>query len=428
MAETFKDLIQEIKTNLTLQQVAEQFNLGYSLEDGYHDCPLCGATGTKFSVRRGQSYYCYRCMAQEKPGDCFDYLIKIGKAKSFSEAASVIIKAFPEYNTRHAHIQLEKAVVGRQAILEKAYAFYRQELNDEVLDILNARGWYKSIESIPPGFCPHPDFLKSKGFSEEELTSCGLLSRYGSELFKEGIVFPIRNTQGHLVHLQCRATLEDTHYRWMSTKVAEAEDSKVGEINDYFFNSDRAMKACAETDLPLFITEGISDGYSALELDLHVVSTLGTHPNFEKNKDLFSKATTVYVLYDNDKYPIGDDNAGSLKSWQRVLPRLVKLQSIFPELIIYCCTPPDRPGLKDINDWLLSGLKLQDFISLLMDKALPLIDFIINHAAVTPQNCHALLELCCLQKDTLFAEKKLIAYAHKHELDIIAILQKAKAW
>lgn len=339
----------------------------FVLRNGYQDCPFCGRP-KKFVVKDDWFFRCYHpdCVAHSWHFG-YDFAVLKKWYKTTLEARKAL-----SANTTFTG----KNWYERVRFLKRVFYCYISAIDDVSLDFANSRGWVYALDSHPIGYAPGDTYLQSKGFDLKELIKYGLAYEGGKEFFKERIIFPIHNPTGALIHLQGRSLDAECEPRWLSTKSGNIDsfgDSQV-EISNCLFNIHNINKGDS-----VILTEGISDGYSALELQQKVISSLGLEPKLASYCKLLTECKELTAVYDNDKYPIGHNLQGRYKSWLSILPKLVELKLRAPELPIYCCTPPALPGVKDLNDWLnkmsLTKDTFEDYIS---KHRIPLEEFCIE--------------------------------------------------
>lgn len=315
--------------------------LGFNYQKGYsNECPFCGKH--KLSVNEDYAY-CFMsgCEANQK-NDIFSWLILTGSEPNFNEAYEAVANYWKINTNSSGHY-----ISSRPRILERIFGAYNDINSLAPYEYLLGRGYKSSIETLPIGYSDSPTYLRSRGFTEEELTTAGLLSKSNSELFYSHIIFPIRDCQGRLRHFQGRL-INKEGTRWINSKGKENQT-----INFYLFNEDNAYGS-----EKIYLTEGISDGLSLIELVgvNSVVSCFGTTPSLETHKELFSSTKELIAIFDNDRTDLTQDEEERLKSWKNILPKLIALKIKFPELHIKCLMPPKKAGIKDINDWYNYGL------------------------------------------------------------------------
>lgn len=364
---------QLIKETVGLREVALP---EFHLKDGYQNCPFCSRS-RKFKVTGDRWFKCFHpgCKAAAG-GDIFTFLQLSGKAPDFQSAVQLALPAKGR-STR--------AVSRRLDTLRRAFNAYTSALNDDkVLAFLSSRGWGKALLTTKIGFAPtvtDTGYLQFSGLALDDLVAAGLAYESGREFFNSRIIFAVTDRAGQIVHLQGRSILPDSDLRWLSTPstVGRSKTPIVSPINAYVYN-EQIFSAAPSV---LYLTEGISDGYSLLELGLDAISCFGLEPQLTRYADSFSNVKTLIAVFDNDRYPQGQPLGGAYKSWSRVIHHLIELSMHVTSLQIYCLVPPQTwttggkitTGIKDVNDWLRAGLDTDQFVAYVKANAVPLVEF-----------------------------------------------------
>ena len=277
----------------------------------------------------------------------------------------------------------------RSQLLEKCLSIYKDYLwaheGKQALDYLRERGFLDStIRDYRLGYAPNFNCLRSKGISASDLAKEGLFED-NKEYYSKRIILPIRDRLGHLVHFTGRYALpitDDSIPRYKDTKKANNKGTKdflvfESEISNYLKNSDT-----------LYVGEGYPDTLSLRQLGLPAVGSLGLEKltgHYSKLKDF----KNIVFMFDNDTYDA--DNLKykrEYKSWVRVVPQLIDLQIVLPNINFYTCLVPANTKTKqkfykptkDINEWISVGeltgdevksyitLKKKEFVTSLVDK------------------------------------------------------------
>lgn len=381
----------KLKESNSLTDLANKF--GFSFKEGYNNkCPFCGKS--KLSVNYSY-YYCFRANCEgNKGGDIFNLLQKTKIANSFNEAYNLVISQLGYKIDNGIHFMKMNS---RSSILEEAFKLYNQFTNTHVWDYLLDRGFRSVLEEIPIGFCPKSNFLKDYGFTHEDLDKAGLLSRSQKELFYNHIIFPIYDSCGRLIHLQGRNLDQSSDFRWINTR---AEDNL--SITNYFFNRNHISDSIEK----VYLSEGISDGFTLIELlgKEKVISCIGTSPSLSKDKDLFSSKKELIAIFDNDCF-IDNYSYSIPKSWSNALKPLLNLKINFPNLDIFCISPPNKPYITDINDWFLrENLTSKSFINHVEYYKSYIFDFVLSNFSVMQFHDY-LIDYLCNYEDKILEEK-----------------------
>lgn len=316
------------------------------LKEGYQDCPFCKRP-KKLRVTGDQHYKCFHPECG-KSGSVYDFLIQMGRAKSFQEAATVLGSNYSKSS--------KKDWFRRMTTLTTAFELYEVAITDECLSYLNDRGYGEVLESQRFGYAPDGGYLQERGMRLADLVEVGLAYQTGQEFYRNRVVFPVCDREGRIVHFQGRSLDADAEVRWLATPSrSDQSEIAISPITHYLYNAHSYLRTEEEIDV-LFLQEGVSDCLSMLQLGVKAVACFGVEVSLVRHTALFEKVKHLFVMLDGDRYAVGTPKAGLYKSWTPMLSHLVDLKKSLPNLEIWCAPPPNQPGIKDINNWLRSGL------------------------------------------------------------------------
>ena len=326
-------MLAELKAHAPLLEVAAALCPELPLREGTNDCPFCGRR-RKLTVR----YDRFRCHhpACGARGDVFDLLVRLGKAPNLSSAVRMVANL--------------KGQTRPTSSLDSIWEHYRQDPSP-------AADWAASrhLPLAEIGYGHEPDFLRRLGWPSARLQAWGLLSGQ-RELMAGRVVFPLRDLDGRVIHLQGRALDADTEPRWLSTARSDSPP-----VDRYWIHPQSIAKAKRE-NLPLLLAEGATDTLSLVGLGLPAVGTPGVNVSLSRLTRALEGVVGLVAVYDNDVYPLGSPLAGQYKSWLAVIPELVEL-AVTTNLPIICAPPPSIPGCKDYNDWIRAGVGLESIVN-----------------------------------------------------------------
>lgn len=344
----------------------------------YNDCPFCGKKGKAFIINKGKDIRCFssKCSSKIK-GDRFLNVIDaysiINNHKSFSENIKDLKDKIQE--KKGYILNIEEQIDKRNNFLEKVLFIYKNCLWDlregEISrNYLSERGFSnKTIQSMELGFAPNFSILRHKGLNNKELIENNLLSNKGIEYYQNCIIIPVRDYYGKLIHLQGRSIFpipkdengEEIYLRYKSTKNYKDLPS----ISECLYGENCLFMYSQRKNPILYITEGVFDCLSLIELGYPAVSMFGI--NSLKNQTYkLNKFNEIVIIGDNDKFD--EDHLlypGKYKSWSRLNNQIYDLQLKQPNKIIYTWKPPNKFKnviIKDVNDFFI-----QDKIALKKD-------------------------------------------------------------
>lgn len=328
------NIIQQIKNEYSMLAVIDKFNITELNLDSSNKgaCPVC-ANEKAFKVY-DNNFKCFRC---GEHGDVLNLLVLTKRASSLDSAINLLsnkeVPTFKKYKRRASAL----------SEVYKVYEQHAKENKEVIFEYIGKRGWDKILYN-KIGLATPSLKIEHKGITTRHLKDCELLTNYGKDYYDNHIIFPVYNKYRSLVHL-CGRALDDREVRWKSTK---GEPS----ITKHFYNSDQLFFNSDSSNY-LIICEGISDGVSLEQLGVPYISQFGIHVKLETYKEDFAKFDYLIFCYDRDKYPLGNDKVGEYKSWGPMLPKIIDLAISFKKPIYFLMTP-NKPGIKDLNDWLLS--------------------------------------------------------------------------
>ena len=308
-----------------------------------------------------QLYHCFGC---EEGGDIFNYVMKKRNLK-FNEAVNYLAENLNIRGpVKKMKISLKQKAapeptgidpLKRIAILERLTEIYHKNLleSPEALKYLEQRGigTPEIINTFKPGFSKGnlAEMLSKTGEELEILEALGIIrrlkNRFGKEslfeVFKDCIIFPIMDSENHVVEIYGRAINEEAivKHRYLKGK------------HEGVFNS-KAFKVFEE----IIITEGIIDALSFVRLGFkNVTASFGTQGFTENHLKLMEESNTrkVVIAYDND-------GAGKLAS--RKLSERLKQEGFINSRIL---TLPEE--FKDINELLMKSPEAGQIIKSLME-------------------------------------------------------------
>lgn len=265
--------LDELRSRLSLTQVvgrkvmwdARKSNQGKG--DMWASCPFHQEKTASFHVddRKG-FYYCFGCHAK---GDAISF-VKETENVGFMEAVEILAReAGMQMPARDPRAQ-EKADRRSQLaeVMEQAVQFFRLQLNTGAAgparDYLARRGLNgAALERWEIGFAPAGwqglwDHLRGKGVAEELIHGAGLAkasSKGGKpyDVFRNRIMFPIRDARGRAIAFGGRAMDPDDNAKYLNSPETELFDK-----GRNLFNHGPAREAAGK-GAPLIVAEGYMD-------------------------------------------------------------------------------------------------------------------------------------------------------------------------
>lgn len=267
-------------------------------------CPFHSEKTPSFFVYpQTQSFYCFGCGAG---GDVITFIRRIENLE-YMEAVRFLAEkcglTVPDSQ------QEDERAVQRRRILEinreTARFFHAQLMSEQgkqAYDYLTRRGRdRKTIRHFGLGYAPEgwrvlSDYLKSKGFTEEEMVAANVAvnSKRGSvyDRFRNRVMFPIIDLRGNVVGFGGRA-LDDQGAKYLNTS-----DTPVFKKSRNLF----AMNFAKTSKQPgLILAEGYMDVIAIHQAGFdNAIATLGTALTDEQARLISQYTDKVILAYDSD--------------------------------------------------------------------------------------------------------------------------------
>ncbi len=255
-------------------------------------CPFHGEKTPSFVVTPTRdTWHCFGC---SKHGDIFTFVME-RDGLAFPEAlAQLAARAGVELDERTKHEDARNARL--REVMEAAIAFYHAVLMNSkqgaaALDYLRGRGFTDAIiEKQQLGWAPGGwdtlgrNLARKRQVNPQELLDCGLASprqRGGGvyDRFRERVIFPIRDANGHAVGLGGRILGKegtDPDGRDHGPKYLNSPATTLFDKSRTLYLIDRAKSAIRKTGQAV-IVEGYTDALMAHQGGFeNVVASLGT--------------------------------------------------------------------------------------------------------------------------------------------------------
>ena len=267
-------------------------------------CPFHSEKTPSFFVYpQTQSFYCFGCGAG---GDVITFIRRIENLE-YMEAVRFLAEKFGL--TVPDSQQEDERAVQRRRILEinrEAARFFHAQLMSEqgkqAYDYLTRRGRdRKTIRHFGLGYAPEgwrvlSDYLKTKGFTEEEMVAANVAvnSKRGSvyDRFRNRVMFPIIDLRGNVVGFGGSA-LDDQGAKYLNTS-----DTPVFKKSRNLF----AMNFAKTSKQPgLILAEGYMDVIAIHQAGFdNAIATLGTALTDEQARLISQYTDKVILAYDSD--------------------------------------------------------------------------------------------------------------------------------
>ena len=284
-------------------------------------CPFHGEKTASFYVTPNrESWKCFGCGLG---GDVFSFVMQRDSV-TFPEALKTLAaKAGVELDERSSREDARKARL--REVLDSAIAWYHSVLTAHVsgalaLDYLHGRGFtHETIVTFQLGWAPagwdamSRQLIAKRGVDPNSMAEVGLTQartsgRGAYDRFRERIIFPIRDANGHAVGLGGRYLIAEGDTRDHGPKYLNSPATPLFDKSRTLYLVDRAKSAIRKSGQAV-IVEGYTDALTAHQAGFtNVVASLGTALTPGQVAVLTRYARKVALAYDVD--PAGQ-SAGS---------------------------------------------------------------------------------------------------------------------
>lgn len=299
-------LIQEIKNNLNIIELAEQYcKLKKVGQNKYvsHCIFHNDSEPSLYFFEDTQTFYCYGCKAGEGGADVIDFYAK-ANGITLKEAISRLAKQLGiNFNESEYQSRI------------KEYSKNNEYSKQCYLDL------YSNESKL--------EYLYSRGIDDDLIATF----RLGYDSEKDAIVIPMLDKYKNTMTFIYRNLNSEPRYK-------NPRNTQTFKVSDHFYNINNASNAMFEKQF-VYITEGTFDAMSLHKIGLtNTVSTLGTSISDVQIDFLVKNKIVPIFVYDND-------DAG-FKNAIKNADYMLKKYGIFSSIVKL----PD--GIKDPNDLILN--------------------------------------------------------------------------
>jgi len=267
-------------------------------------CPFHDEKTPSFNVRPDKGFYhCFGCGAH---GDAISFMREF-EGLGFTEAVEELARRagleVPYDQAAKQEIQQARTLTDA---LDFASRFYQSALNDEqgtyARDYLKQRGLDDGvIQQYQVGYAPAAGTSLFDTASKElqgPLIETGTVSdKYGKprDLFRNRVMFPIRNSRGKTIAFGGRTLGDD------KAKYINSPESDVFHKSREIYGLFEAKQALKQLD-KLLVVEGYMDVIALAQNGIHyAVATLGTATNQDSLTALLRQVRHIVFCFDGDK-------------------------------------------------------------------------------------------------------------------------------
>lgn len=251
-----------------------------------------------------QSFYCFGCGAG---GDVITFIMKIENL-DFTEAVKLLAQRsgmeIPKENSRDSQLAKRKTRIYEMNRLAANF-FYTQLIRGSDKSGLKYFADRKlspqTIKKYGLGFAPDSwsaltDMLRSKGYSDDEITDAWLGSRSKKgnifDIFRKRVMFPIIDLRGNIIGFGGRV-LDNSQPKYLNTGATPVFDK-----GSNLFSMNFAKNADTKR---LILCEGYMDVIAVNQAGFeNVVATLGTAITPNQARLMSHYAEEIVIAYDSD--------------------------------------------------------------------------------------------------------------------------------
>lgn len=302
-----QEFLQELKYQNEIVSVIESYvHLKHSSRNRVGLCPFHSEKSPSFTVfPDSQSYYCFGCGAG---GDVITFIKQIENLE-YIEAVKLLAQragmTMPEDNRLEDKVaRLKKRLY---EINKVAARFFYDALKSDkgkiALDyLINKRKFTPAtINHFGLGFAPDSwhdtvNFLKSKGFTDEEIIASGLGGKGKNgglyDIYRKRVIFPIIDLRGNIIGFGGRV-LDDSKPKYLNTKETPIYNKSRNLFALNFAKNSKSRQ--------ILLCEGYVDVIALHQAGFeNAIACLGTALTDEQARLISSYADEVVTCYDSD--------------------------------------------------------------------------------------------------------------------------------
>lgn len=268
------------------------------------NCPFHQEKTPSFMVSPERGiWHCFGC---QKGGDIFKFLME-KEGIEFREALEILAKRAGITLKGRGKAAKDKKVRLFEANLKAAQFFHyiltQHKLGQKALSYLKSRGVStQTIEEFNLGYAPNSwesltKFLKSRGFTDEEITISGLVipsKKGGYDRFRGRVMFPLVDVRGQIVGFAGRV-LDGSEPKYINTPQTPIFDK-----SHFLFGLNLSKGEIKQKNMAI-LTEGEMDMIMSFQSGLkNVVASKGTALTSGQIELIKKYTDTILLCFDQD--------------------------------------------------------------------------------------------------------------------------------
>ena len=364
--------VEDIKSKLDIVDLVQEYvPLKQSGANFKGLCPFHNEKTPSFMVSRERQFF--KCFGCGEGGDIFTFLQKMENLE-FPEALKILAeKAGVKIVRQNYNPAFENLKTKLYNLHETAVQFYQEQLRlptgRSALDyLLISRGLTENIlKEFQIGLAPNTwdmlsKFLKTQGFSDQEIKQSGLVvEKTGGysglnyyDRFRNRIMFPILDHHGNIVGFTARALDKNESAKYINTP-----QTLIYNKSQVLYGLDKAKSAIREKGYVILV-EGNMDVVASYKAGVkNVVASSGTSLTQDQLKNLKRYTENLALCFDAD--------SAGIKAAERGVD-LIWANSMNVKVIILPEKFKDPDELVKVNSelWVTASQKLINFMDYLL--------------------------------------------------------------
>jgi len=321
---------EEIKSKLDIVELIQEFvALKQSGVNWKGNCPFHNEKTPSFMVSREKQFF--KCFGCSEGGDIFTFLQKIENIE-FPEALKILAdKAGVELKHQSYNPQFQNLKTRLYELHEVVVKFYQDQFTNSPKGkkaheyLINSRKLNQEIISeFKIGYAPDSwdatsKFLKSKGFSDNEILQSGLAvekNNYNNAInyydrFRDRIMFPITDHNSNIVGFSGRTMKSDEVAKYINTP-----QTIIYNKSHILYGLDKAKKSIRELDF-IILVEGQMDVVASHKAEVkNIFASSGTALTQDQIKILKRYTNNLAMCFDQDSAGVAAGERGIEMAWQ----------------------------------------------------------------------------------------------------------------
>ena len=302
-----KDFPEKLRSSILVSEVVgKKVKLKLRGKEFTGLCPFHNEKSPSFTVNDLKGFYhCFGCAAH---GDVISFVMQ-NEGMDYKEAVNKLAEDFSIPIPKVQFDEVKEEKLSRDfLILENICQFFEKNLVSEIgkAALAYVRKREISSENIKKfrlGFAPNSyealtKFLQAQGFSELEISRCGVIGRNEQkkfyDKFRNRVIFPITNKKGQVIAFGGRTIGDDL------PKYLNSAETDIFKKNQTLYNFQFARKPIFSKGYAV-VVEGYMDAISLFMNGVeNVVAGLGTALGSEHLKELFFTTDKIVICLDGD--------------------------------------------------------------------------------------------------------------------------------